>query len=140
MVEYGFISPLSPATEISGVTNGRALMYSQENGTDANGAALESELNSGAFVIPQAGENLMSIRRFIPDFKNISGNVSVDLLFKLYPTSSVTTISSTVTPTTNKVDTRSRRRQAQISIKTTGIGDNWRYGTYRADVNPDGMR
>ena len=134
------ITPLSPATEISGVTNGRALMYAQENGTDANGAALESELNSGAFVIPEAGERLMAIKRFIPDFKNISGNVNVDLIFKLYPTSSSTTIASTVTPTTTKVDTRARGRQAQISIKTTGVGDNWRYGTYRADVQQDGMR
>ena len=134
------VAPLSPATLISGVTNGRALMYAQENGTDANGAALESELNSGAFVIPQAGENLMSIRRFIPDFKVITGNIGVDLIFKLYPTSTATTISHTVTSATEKVGTRARGRQAQISIKTTETGANWRYGTYRADVQPDGMR
>ena len=134
------VAPLSPATLISGVTNGRALMYAQENGTDANGAALESELNSGAFVIPQAGENLMSIKRFIPDFKVITGNIGVDLIFKLYPTSTATTISHTVTSATEKVGTRARGRQAQISIKTTETGSSWRYGTYRADVQPDGMR
>ena len=134
------VSPLAPATLISGVTNGRALMYAQENGTDANGAALESELNSGAFVIPQAGENLMSIKRFIPDFKVITGNIDVDLIFKLYPTSTATTISHTITSATEKVGTRARGRQAQISIKTTETGANWRYGTYRADVQPDGMR
>jgi len=115
-------------------------MYAQENGTDANGAALESELNSGAFVIPQAGENLMSIKRFIPDFKVITGNIGVDLIFKLYPTSSAVTIPHTITSATTKIDTRARGRQAQISIKTTETGSNWRYGTYRADVQPDGMR
>ena len=82
----------------------------------------------------------IKIRRFIPDFKNIAGNVNVNLVFKLYPTSSATTISNVVTATTNKVDTRARGRQAQISIKTTELGANWRYGTYRADVQQDGMR
>jgi len=45
-----------------------------------------------------------------------------------------------VTSATTKIDTRARGRQAQISIKTTETGSSWRYGTYRADVQPDGMR
>ena len=73
-------------------------------------------------------------------FKVITGTVGVDLIFRLYPTSTATTIAHTVTSTTEKVDTRARGRQAQISIKTTELGSNWRYGTYRADVQPDGMR
>ena len=83
----------------------------------------------------------MSIKRFIPDFKNQAGNVNVELNFKLYPTSSTTTNGPyTVTPTTTKVDTRARGRQASIKISNSAIDTTWRYGTYRADIQPDGMR
>jgi hypothetical protein len=47
---------------------------------------------------------------------------------------------STVTPTTTKIDTRGRARQANIVISSTAIGDKWRYGTLRLDVKPDGGR
>ena len=47
---------------------------------------------------------------------------------------------STVTPTTTKIDTRGRGRQANMVISSTAIGDKWRYGTLRLDVKPDGGR
>ncbi len=47
---------------------------------------------------------------------------------------------STVTPTTTKIDTRGRARQANIVISSTAIGDKWRFGTLRLDVKPDGGR
>ena len=47
---------------------------------------------------------------------------------------------STVTPTTTKIDTRGRARQANIVISSTAVGDKWRYGTLRLDVKPDGGR
>ena len=50
----------------------------------------------------------MSIKRFIPDFKNQSGTVNVELNFKLYPASSTTTNGPyAVTTSTTKVATRS---------------------------------
>ena len=116
-------------------------MYAQENGNDADGSALASHITSGDFVIPQAGENLMSIKRFIPDFKNQQGTVNVELNFKLYPASSTTTNGPyAVTTSTTKVDTRARGRQGSIKISTSAVDTAWRYGTYRADVQPDGMR
>ena len=60
-------------------------MYAQEKGNNADGAAMTSYVESGEFVIPQAGENLMSIKRFIPDFKNLSGTVNISLKFRDYP-------------------------------------------------------
>ena len=45
-----------------------------------------------------------------------------------------------VTPTTTKIDTRGRGRQANILISTDEVGDNWRFGTLRLDVRPDGGR
>ena len=47
---------------------------------------------------------------------------------------------STVTPTTTKIDTRGRARQANVVISSTAVGDKWRYGTLRLDVKPDGGR
>ena len=48
--------------------------------------------------------------------------------------------SSTVTPTTTKVDTRGRGRQANIVISSSAVNDNWRFGTLNMDVKPDGGR
>ena len=139
----GFNSTDTAATisTITGLTEGRSYMYAQENGNDADGSALESHVTSGDFVIPQAGERLMSIKRFIPDFKNQKGTVNVNLNFKLYPTSNTATNGPyAVTTSTTKVDTRARGRQASIKISTSAIDTTWRYGTYRAEIQPDGMR
>ena len=47
---------------------------------------------------------------------------------------------STVTPTTTKIDTRGRGRQGNLLISSDAVGDNWRFGTLRLDVKPDGGR
>ena len=139
--EYNATDSTATISTITGLTDGRSFMHSQENGNNADGAALSSEIKSGEFVIPQAGERLMSIRRFIPDFKNLSGTVNVELDFKLYPTSTATTNGPfAVTTSTTKVDTRARGRQGAIKITSSAIDTAWRYGTYRADVQADGMR
>jgi len=45
-----------------------------------------------------------------------------------------------VTPTTTKIDTRGRGRQGNVLISTDAVGDDWRFGTLRLDVRPDGGR
>jgi hypothetical protein len=139
--EYSATDSTATISTITGLTDGRSFMHAQENGNNADGAALSSEIKSGEFVIPQAGERLMSIKRFIPDFKNLSGTVNIELDFKLYPTSStVTNGPFSVTTSTTKVDTRARGRQGALKITSSALDATWRYGTYRADVQPDGMR
>ena len=140
-MEFNSTDTAATISTITGLTEGRSYMYAQENGNDADGSALESHVTSGDFVIPQAGERLMSIKRFIPDFKNQKGTVNVNLNFKLYPTSNTATNGPyAVTTSTTKVDTRARGRQASIKISTSAIDTTWRYGTYRAEIQPDGMR
>jgi hypothetical protein len=46
----------------------------------------------------------------------------------------------TINSSTEKVDTRARGRFANLKIENVGINENWRFGTFRADVNPDGRR
>jgi len=140
-LDYAATDTTATISTITGLTAGRSYMYAQENGNDADGSALSSHITSGDFVIPEAGERLMSIKRFIPDFKNQKGTVNIELNFKLYPAStSVTNGPYAVTTSTNKIDTRARGRQASLKISSSAVDTAWRYGTYRADVQPDGMR
>ena len=128
-------------TTITGLTAGRTFMYAQEKGNNADGAAMTSYVESGEFVIPQAGEHLMSIKRFIPDFKNLAGTVNVSLKFRDYPASTQRTNGPfPVTSSTTKIDTRARGRQGAIRIDSSAIDTAWRFGTYRAEIRPDGRR
>ena len=85
----------------------------------------------------------MSMRRFVPDFKLLQGNAQVTIQLRDYP--SDTEVSSplgpfTITSTTDKIDTRARARFASLKIANTSTDENWRFGTFRADVQLDGMR
>ena len=63
------------------------------------------------------------------------------LTFKSYPSSTTSATSvQTILPTTEKFDLRGRGRQANIRVESDQAGDNWRYGTLRLDVQPDGGR
>ena len=89
------------------------------------------------------GEFLMSIRRFIPDFKVLTGNSKITLLLNNYPndTASSSPLGPfTVTSSTDKVNTRARGRLVSIKIENDGTGETWRYGTLRLDAQPDGRR
>ena len=91
------------------------------------------------------GEFFLSMRRFIPDFKTLVGTARVTLTLKRYPSDAGTpsTYSSfDVTSTTDKKDTRARGRFLSIKIENPGLadGENWRYGTLRIDIQPDGRR
>jgi len=138
---YSPTDTTSTISTINGLTAGRTFMYSQENGNNADGSAMTAYISSGDFVIPQAGEKLMSVRRFIPDFKNQVGDLTVQFDFQAYPASTTITKGPyTVSPSTTKIDTRARGRQASLKITSSAIDTKWRYGTFRADIQPDGMR
>lgn len=127
---------------IYGVTPGRSYVYQHETGTDADGEPLSAFIESGYFDI-QEGESMLLMRRFIPDFKNQVGDLTVRLLLRPFPQASASPSSLdpyVISPNTQKVDTRARGRQVALRIESDGLGSNWRYGTLRVDVQPDGMR
>jgi hypothetical protein len=140
------------ATNLSGATNrfGASIFYEHETGVnevELNGVenAIPAYIQSGDFDIPTEGdgEYLMRISRFFPDFKNLEGNAVITILLKDFPTD--TGASSLLGPfainsSTQKIDTRARGRFASLKIENTAVDDNWRFGTFRADVNPDGRR
>lgn len=140
--EYLAENNTSTITTIYGLTAGRALVYDQEFGYNADGAAIDSYIQSGYFDIGD-GDQVMFMKRFIPDFKNQVGDLEVNTLLRLYPAAGATNSSLdpyTVTPTTQKVDTRARGRQVSLRIRSNEVDGNWRFGTMRVDIQPDGTR
>ena len=147
-----------PNFPIQGITAkyGASTYYAQETGTDQINSSGTTSINafilSGDFEITNNnniadftgdGEYIMSVKRFIPDYKYLSGNSKITLYLNDYP--SETAVSSslgpfTISTTTDKIDTRARARFVSIQIANDAVGETWRYGTLRLDARPDGRR
>ncbi len=139
-------------SNLSGATNtfGSSLYYAHEVGNNEialNGTetAIPAYIQSGDFDLPTGGdgENMLRVSRFLPDFKNLQGNAVVTIFLKNYPVDSGTSSQLgpfTINANTEKIDTRARGRLANIKIQNTAKNETWRFGTFRADVNPDGKR
>jgi hypothetical protein len=143
---------------ILGITSkyGASTYYAQETGTDqvnsSGTTSINAYIQSGDFDITNTnnianlqgdGDFIMSVKRFIPDFKVLSGNSKVTLLLNNYPadTASSSPLGPfTITSSTDKVDTRARGRLVSIKIENDAVGETWRYGTFRLDARPDGRR
>lgn len=126
---------------VIGLSNGASNYYKQEFGTEADGSAMQSFIQSGDFNIDEGGEQLMRIARFIPDFRDQTGNVSVTWSFKNYPYGNVISQTAlTVQTTDTKKDMRGRGRQANFKIESNTTGGNFKMGTFTMDVYPDGGR
>jgi len=129
---------------------GQTVYFEHHVGTDqvnpdGSTTAITSTLTSFDFDlgVQGDGEYFLAMRRFLPDFKNLQGNIQMTLAVKRYPSqSSIDTALSpfTITTSTTKVDTRARGRFANVKIANTGISEDWRFGTLRLDLQPDGRR
>ncbi len=138
--EYFPNSNVTSITTINGVTQGRSIIYAQESGVDADGAALPAYIQSGDGDIAD-GETFSFINKIIPDFQNQTGNTVITLNVKDYPNDSATVGETlTVNNTTRFVNTRIRGRQSNVKIENNNIGDNWRFGTLRINIKQDGKR
>jgi len=125
---------------IQGLKTGRSFIYAQETGTDDDGSAMVASIESGDIDIGE-GDNFMSIRRILPDFKNQVGNVDITMQTRPYPSATQTTHGPfEITTSTTKQDTRIRGRQLSLKLESNATGENWRYGTLRVDMQPDGKR
>jgi len=154
-----------PNFPIQGITNkyGASTYYEHEKGTDqvnsSGTTSINAYIQSGDFDISARrditgqstgladfrgdGEFIMSMRRFVPDFKVLTGNSKITLLLNDYPSGTATSSPLgpfTITSSTDKVDTRARGRLLSIKIENDGTGETWRYGTLRVDARPDGRR
>jgi hypothetical protein len=128
---------------------GQSVFFEHETGTDqvnpdGSVTALTSFIKSFSFSLqPDQAEVFLAMRRFLPNFKVLTGNNQVTLSIKDYPSDDdqQTALSPfTIDSSTLKVDTRARGRYANIKIENTGVGESWRFGTFQVDLQPDGRR
>jgi hypothetical protein len=149
--------------DVIGNTEGRTAYYEHETGVDQNRngtiTAITANITSGDYDITQSrsstgqqtgvatfrgdGEFIMKIRRFIPDFLSQTGNAQVTLQLRNYPNDTSTSSSLgpfNVTTSTQKIDTRARARAVALKIENTSTSQDWKLGTFRLDVQPDGRR
>ena len=130
---------------------GQSVLFEHEVGTDQinpNGSTtvLTSFAQSYDFALQTdqgIGEYFLAMRRFLPNFKNLVGDAQVTISVADYPADPNTNTALspfTITSTTTKVDTRARGRYAALKIENTGSGQSWRFGTFQADLQPDGRR
>jgi len=156
--------PAGTASDVVGNTDGCSIYFQHETGTDqvvAGGTVtpILAEITSGDFDITQKrtasgqtigmpdlrgdGEFLMKIRRIIPDFISQTGSATITLLLRDYPNNAASSSSLgpfTVSTSTDKVDTRARARAIALKISNTAASQDWKLGTFRLDIQPDGRR
>jgi len=143
--------------DVIGNTEGSSVYYEHETGTDqvTNGSvtAITANIQSGDFDITSQGqgsfdlrgdgEYIMKIRRFVPDFLSQTGNSQVTLNLRNYSNNSQASSSLgpfTINSSTTKVDTRARARAVSVKVANTGESQDWKLGTFRLDIQPDGRR
>lgn len=138
--------PLPYATKYDGSAN--TTLFIHESGKNDDGSTMTSFIESGDFDISD-GEDIMFINKIIPDFKDQVGNVNISLKSRYFPTETQTTKGPFFYNTSNtKINTRTRGRQIAVRLESNGynnvtndaIDEDWRLGTIRYEVQPDGKR
>ena len=114
---------------------GQTVLFEHETGTDqvnpdGSTTILTSFVESFDFALQTdqgIGEYFLAMRRFLPNFKNLVGNVLITVSVADYPAdpNTATTLSPfTINSSTTKIDTRARGRYASIKIENTGSWSN----------------
>ena len=114
---------------------GQSTYYEHEVGVDqinpdGTTTAVTSSLESYDFDLDLQGQGefFLAIRRFIPDFKTLTGTATFTLAVKRYPSDTQTSSPNSpfsVTSTTQKFDTRARGRFANVQIANNSAGEDW---------------
>ncbi len=122
-------------------------LFYQETGYTADTSVLAANLE-GAYFDENAGDNILFVNKFVPDFSNLSdntpysGTLQISLKARKYPGGPVITKGPfNVTGTTQKTSLRLRGRELAIQIQSSTSSDMpWRMGQFRAAIEPDGLR
>jgi signal peptidase I len=131
---------------------GLSFLYEHENGVDADGAPMETFIQSSDFDIGD-GEKFMLTRRMIPDINFVSStaaNPEVDLTvrprnwpgsnFTNDPSDTQRVIQTSVSQYTNQIFIRARARQMAIKVASDDLGVFWQLGALRLDAREDGKQ
>jgi len=135
-------------------TDDNGYVYNHEFGYDADGAAMDSFIESSVMDIGD-GDSFAYIRRVIPDL-SFSGSTSIStpqatftIKARDFPgedfgnTAAGTTTRTQVSPVeeyTKQLYIRARGRSFAMRVESTALGAKWRLGSPRVDIRPDGRR
>jgi hypothetical protein len=126
-----FDNPISPAED--------GTVYNHELGSTADGAAINSYIESSDFDIAE-GTEMMLIDQMIPDFV-LSGSLNFSIITRKWPNGpEVTKGPFAITPATEKISLRARGRTARVRFSTSAAGTEWGIGKPRYRVRTDGER
>jgi len=121
-------------------------LYEHEKGSDADGVAIASFIESAPIDLGD-GDNFLFIRRMIPDVNfdrsasTATKEATVTLKSQRSPASGFTTSKAlTVTDTTEQSHTRLRGRAFGLRIESDNLGVAWRLGSPRVEIQQDGKR
>jgi hypothetical protein len=131
-------------TITTGVTASGNNIYNNEPVSvfTANGSTITSYVESGDFDIDD-GNALMFMDKVIPDFDLSGGKIKMEITTKKYPEQpDVDAIKKEfdIYNTTQKVDFRSRGRQAKVRVSCGSNNASWRWGSIRLGLQGDGGR
>ena len=132
----------SNVSTILGVTAGASYIYEHESGNNqADGTAISAFLTTGSIEIAD-GDELMSVSKLVPDFDNLTNNMTATLTLEQYPQSAANvTTTGTISSTTEKINVRGRGRAVKIKYETNTVNDTaWRLGSTKLQLRPDGRR
>ena len=131
-------------------------IYFQENGFSDGSTNPPSPISSfveSSGVDIGDGQQFMSVKRIIPDigFRNSTGDplATFTLNARTYPGSGTTqtqsgnTVRSVASPIekyTEQLDVRIRGRAVSLRVESNQVNTQWRLGTPRIDLRPDGRR
>ena len=114
-------------------------IYEHEVGSDADGKPMRAWVESGDFDIGD-GDDVMLSHGYIPDFVLI-GVVYITQKFRKYPRGPQKIKGpDMITPATEFRKSKVRGRQIALRFSSDALGDKWRVGIQRFDVQPDGKR
>lgn len=140
--EWNPTSTTNAYPSVSGLTAGVSIVYSQEVGTNGNGNAIYSYVESAFFDLAD-GDQISFVKRIVPDFSTQVGTLDfyvVSRAFAVPPDQPSSLTPYSFTSTTQKIDTRIRGRAISLKIESSAVDDSWRLGSIRLDIQPDGMR
>ncbi len=121
-------------------TDGYIYQHDVLDSTDNDGNAMEAYIELSPTDI-EAGNRLVDIWGFIPDFKRQTGNLSVRLYSLDRPRDTEMMVDDlTVAPTDKLVGARLSGRQFGMKITSNTLGGDFRLGKIGLDISPAGSK
>lgn len=115
-------------------------VYLQERGDTDGGNAITWHVESG-YIDLGDGDNLMMVRRVIPDFADLVGGAEVTITGKFWPQGTENAVSfGTVGSTTKYLTSRIKARQVKVKYSGSSAPASGRLGRITFDVQPSGEK